>query len=350
MKKIFIGIDFSKEKFDVTAINPTDGTSCYGQFPNKHAGGRDMIRMIKKFAKGIPEDQWLFCGEDTGHYSFTISEYLYRKGLFMWLQSAYSIKMSEGKIRRGKSDKADSLAIAEYARRFEDRAVRFVIPPEEIEELRMLIAQRDQLVECRVKLQNTVSEIPTKRKQGKALSQIKLSNRRVIKALDNEIKALEQMIDKIMEENENLKMNYEILVSFPGIARINATAMIIYTNNFLKFDLNARKIATYWGVAPFSRQSGTSVDKGTHVSGFCNHKLKTLISNAATVAIIHNPVIKQYYDRLISKGKSPNIAKNNAKNKIIHILTAMIRTKQKFCQENYFTFNENVKNVNLLAS
>ena len=39
MKKIAIGIDFAKEKFDVTVKNVTNGTSVYGQFP-KHTGRR----------------------------------------------------------------------------------------------------------------------------------------------------------------------------------------------------------------------------------------------------------------------------------------------------------------------
>ena len=69
------------------------------------------------------------------------------------------------------------------------------------------------------------------------------------------------MIDAIIESDEQLKENYDLITSIKGIARQNAACMIIYTNNFKKFDCDPRKIACYYGVAPFGKQSGTSVNQ-----------------------------------------------------------------------------------------
>lgn len=350
MKKITVGIDFAKEKFDMTVLNHVNGTSAHGVFKNSPSGARDMVRMVKKFAQGVDSRQWLFCGEDTGYYSQTVTRYLYEKGFFMWLQNAYSIKRSEGIIRRGKNDMADSRTIAEYAHRFEDKAVEYKVPPKQLEELKMLLSQRDLYVSAKTKLQNSTSEIPGRKVQGETISMLKSTNKRIIRQIDEEIERLEQKMDEIVEEDRNIKENYDILDSFKGIARINALTFIVYTDNFQKFDLNPRKIATYWGVAPFNRVSGTSVHTSPHVSGFCNKKLKALITNAATVAIQFNPIIKAYYHRLIEKGKKEEVAKNNVKNKIIHIITAMIRNKTKFNPEYIFTNNNCVKSVNSLAS
>lgn len=350
MKKIAVGIDFAKEKFDMTAINVVERTSVHGQFKNSPMGARDMLRAVRKFARGIDSEDWMFCGEDTGYYSQRVTRYLTEKGYFMWLQNAYSIKRSEGVIRRGKDDKADSRCIAEYARRFEDKAVRYKLPPKELEDLKMLLSQRDLLVSAKTKLHNSTSEIPERKVQGSAVSLIKSANKRVCRVIDDEIKKLEDKMDEIIDSVEAIKENYDILCSFTGVARINTLAFIVYTENFTKFDFNARKIATYWGVAPFHRESGTSVHTSPHVSGFCNKKLKALIGNAATVAIKYNSVINAYYNRLLERGKCPMIAKNNVKNKIIHILTAMVRNKQKFDKEYFFTFDTSVKNVKALAS
>ena len=350
MKKISVGIDFAKEKFDMTAINVTNGAIVHAQFKNAPCGARDMIRTVKKIARGIETTQWIFCGEDTGYYSQCVTRYLAEKGFFMWLQNAYSIKKSEGCIRRGKNDKADSKAIAEYANRFQDKAVEYKLPQKELEELKMLLSQRDLYVSAKTKLQNSTSEIPTSKSGGEAVRLIKATNKRLCRQLEQEIKRIEDKMDDIIGTDESINENYDILTSFTGVARINAITFIVYTDNFKKFQLNARKIATFWVVAPFSRESGTSVHSAPHVSGFCNKQFKALISNAATVAIKFNPVIKAYYNRAIEKGKCPMIAKNNVKNKIIHILTAMIRNKQKFNPEKIFTTEENVKSVNLLAS
>lgn len=350
MKKISIGIDFAKEKFDVTVMNLVDGSSVYGQFPNSRYGGRDLIRMVKRMANGIPEDEWLFCGEDTGYYSQTISRYLTEKGYFMWLQNPYAIKKSEGMIRRGKDDRSDSAVIAEFAARYMDMAKRYDLPPKAVEELKALLSARDLLVKTRTALSNSVSEMPKMDRQGEVINLIKASNRRLLRNVDAEIKLLEDKIDAVMEKDEQVSRNNEILRSFKGVGRINAAYFIAFTGNFTRFDLDPRKIATYWGVAPFSCQSGKTVSTRPHVSGFCNRTLKAVITNAANSAIIWNGPIREYYERLRQSGKSEGVAKNNVKNKIIHIITAMIRKGEKYNPDFIFTIEERVKNVNLLGS
>lgn len=247
MKKISIGIDFAKEKFDVTVINMETGTSAWQQYPNTRSGGRDLVRMVKRQATGIPIDQWIFCGEDTGNYSRLISDYLAEKGYFMWLQNPYCIKKSEGIIRRGKDDRSDSAAIAEYAIRYADKATRYEREPEVISQIKALLSARDALVKTKKALANTVSEIPKMERQGEAVTLIKSSTKRLVKDIDTEIKRMEQKIDELSEKDEDVSRSSEILQSFKGIGRVNAAYFIAFTNNFKKFDLNPRKIATYWG-------------------------------------------------------------------------------------------------------
>jgi len=342
MKKIAIGIDFAKEKFDVTAKNVMTGASEYGQYPNTPSGGRSMIRMVKKFSGGIDSSEWLFCGEDTGYYSQVISRYLTEKGYFMWLQNPYSIKHSEGGIRRGKDDKADSAAIADYAHRYEDKAHKYEIPSKQAEELHLLITRRDAYVRARQVIQSGTNEIPKRSKQGDSINLIKASAKHLIMEINNEIDRLEAQMEELVKEEEDMQTNYEILRSFTGIGIVNAMCFIAYTDNFRKFDLNARKIATYWGVAPFGKDSGKSIHVDPHVSHFCNHKLKAILSNAANSAIVWNPVIVPYYERLGKAGKCDGIRKNNVKNKVIQIITAMIRDKKKFDPDYIFT-NKNAQ-------
>ncbi|MBR1557872.1 MAG: transposase [Prevotella sp.] len=337
MKKIAIGIDFAKEKFDVTVRNVETGVSEYGQYPNTPAGGRSMVKMVRKFAKGIDSSDWLFCGEDTGYYSQTIARYLTEKGYFVWLQNPYSIKHSEGDIRRGKDDKADSAAIAEYAHRYEDKARKWELPSKVSEELHLLLTRRDAYVRAKRVIQSGANEIPKRDKQGESVSLIKSSAKRLLREIDEEIDLLEAQMEKIVKELEDTKNTYEILRSFPGIGIVNSMCFIAYTDNFKKFDLNARRIATFWGVAPFGKDSGKTVHVAPHVSQFCNHWLKAILSNAANSAIVWNPVIKPYYDRLGKAGKCEGIRRNNVKNKIIQTITAMIRKGEKFDPEFVFT-------------
>lgn len=337
MKKIAIGIDFAKEKFDVTVKNFTTGKSEYGQYPNTPKGGRSMVKMVRKFAKGVDSSEWIFCGEDTGYYSQTISRYLTEKGYFMWLQNPYSIKNSEGDIRRGKDDKADSAAIAEYAHRYEDKARKYELPSKVSEELHLLLTRRDAYVRAKRVIQSGANEIPKRDKQGESISLIKSSAKRLLREIDEEIELLEAQMEKIVGEDEEMEANYEILRSFKGIGLVNSMCFLSYTDNFKKFNLNARKIATYWGVAPFGKESGKTIHVDPHVSHFCNHWIKAILSNAANSAIVWNPIIKKYYERLKKAGKCEGICRNNVKNKIIQIITAMIRKKEMFDAEFKFT-------------
>jgi transposase len=90
MKKIFIGIDFSKEKFDATLIQAEGLKECapsvHEVFDNKTSGYRRLVKWVKTHAEGFTADTWLFCGENTGGYSIGLSNYVYASGYDMWLR------------------------------------------------------------------------------------------------------------------------------------------------------------------------------------------------------------------------------------------------------------------------
>ena len=150
MKKLFIGIDFAKEKFDAAIIEACGlkefGNREYGTFTNDKKGYRQFFKWVKTNADKSVENEWLFCGEDTGSCSLGLSKWLYGKGLDIWIENAYSIKHSSG-IQRVKSDKADSSMIAEYAWRHQDKAVLFEPLSESLSQLREVFLYRHKLVQ-----------------------------------------------------------------------------------------------------------------------------------------------------------------------------------------------------------
>ncbi len=60
MKKVLIGIDFSKEKFDVAIIVKSTSTQEHALFDNKVSGYRKMIKWINSVVEDIPCSSWLF--------------------------------------------------------------------------------------------------------------------------------------------------------------------------------------------------------------------------------------------------------------------------------------------------
>ena len=348
MKKLFIGIDFAKEKFDAAIIDAVGlrefGERQFGTFPNDKKGYRQFIKWIRGHAGKSTETEWLFCGEDTGQCSQGLSKWLYGKGLDIWIESPYAIRHSSG-IQRLKTDKADASMIAEYGWRHQDKVSLFKPLSEALGQLREVFLYRHKLVQQRVAM-----EIRDQGKESedssRALSFIRRKARHLIAELDKTIKECDLMIDRIIDSDEELRENYRIVTSIKGIARQNGACLLIYTNNFSRFDMDARKIACYYGVAPFGKESGTSVHSPARTSHFANKLIKSLLTQGANIAKMFNPEIRTYYDRLIKRGKHKSVALNNVKNKLLRIIVALVRDKTTYDPKTFQYYQQKWKEKN----
>lgn len=71
-----------------------------------------------------------------------------------------------------------------------------------------------------------------------------------------------------------------------------------------------------------------------HVSFYCNHWLKALLTCGANRAIQYDDKTGNYYNRLIKEGKNKGVAYNNVKNKMIHIVFTMVKNQTMY-DDNY---------------
>ena len=336
MKKIFIGIDFSKEKFDATLIKAEGlkecGPSVHEVFDNKTSGYRRLVKWVKLQSDDAPASSLLYCGENTGGYSIGLSNYLYASGYDMWLECAYSIKQSSG-IQRMKNDKYDSRFIAEYAMRNHDKMILYKPQSASLNSLREVFLYRHSLVRQRVALTNRRGEKRLTQERSDVKAFMSFTSKHLITEINKAIAKCDEKISDIISSDEELREVFDIITSMPGIGVQNATCLMVYTDNFTKFDGNSRKIACYYGIAPFERQSGSSVYSRPHVSPFANRMIKSLLSQAALAAVKSDSNMSCYYQHLIERGKHPLLIHNNVKNKMLHTLVAMVRNKQKYNPE-----------------
>jgi len=337
MKKLFVGIDFSKEKVDVTIIFAEALTELYPrvtcEFKNTVSGFKQLIKWVEQNANGIDSSLWLFCGENTGDYSKPLCNYLYGKGYDMWLENAKCIKDSSG-IRRLKSDRADASMIAEYAMRNYDRAVMYEPLSEALTLLRELFLYRQMVVRHKCSFQVRRGEKKLTMEKSSVKTMISQSGRHIVSELNKEIEKIDKRIASLIDSNAELAQVFNIVTSIPGIGTQNAVCLMVYTDNFRKFNYDSRKIACYYGIAPFGKDSGTSVHTDPHVHYMANRQIKAMLTQAALAAVNFNQDIASYYSRLIARGKKKQVALNNVKNKLVHIATAMVKNKQVF-DKNY---------------
>ena len=336
MKKMFIGVDFSKEKIDVVIIsaNGLNETAprVFEEFKNNKSGYNQLVKWVTKNSNSLDDAQILFCGENTGGYSLGLCNYLYGKGLDIWLENAKSIKDASG-IRRLKTDRADASMIAEYVMRNYDKAVVYKPLSKPLSDLRELFLYRQMVVRTRSSFMVRRSEKKLTMEKSHAKTSISQSERHLITEMNKEIAKIDKRIEELINLDEELKEVYEIVTTVPGVGTQNAVCLMVYTDNFRKFNYDSRKIACYYGIAPFGKDSGTSVHTDPHVHFMANRQIKAILTQAALSASTHNPIIRDYYARLIARGKKKQVAMNNVKNKLIHIITAMVRNHQQFNPE-----------------
>jgi transposase len=312
-----IGIDVSKLTIDVY-IFKAEKHKC---FKNNNAGFTEMLEWVSQNSQ-IPLSEQLFAFEHTGLYSFPLSIYFTEKDIAYLLIPGLELKKSLG-IVRGKDDKIDAKSIAVYAYRRREEVRPYKLPSKHLLELRRLLSLRDKLVKQRAGFKATNKEIKdhlSKKENGTYFS----VHENMIKYLSKEIVAVEKQLRLIIQRDEKLKELFKLITSIKGVGEQTSLFMIAYTNGFTLFD-NARKFASYAGVAPFPYKSGTSVHGRNKVNPFANKKFKSLLSNCATTALNHNTEMRMYYERRLKEGKNKMSTINILRNKILGRIFAVVQ-------------------------
>jgi transposase len=329
-KKLFIGVDFSKHKFDVTVLEIIEQKSVLHEtFENDQPGYKTFLRWMSKQSK-IGRSDWVFCGEHTGLYSRGLSNFLFKKKLTVWLENPLQIKRCSG-MKRAKNDRIDSLEIARYAMRYIDKKVDYKPDSKEIEALQLLSAYRKRLVKMKVAIENAAKETRRVIVRDQTCRFIYESSIREIERIKKKIKTIEEMMLKTII-NSDLKTNYHLMCSIKGVGIITAVEIMIHTDNFKSFE-TPRQLACYCGCAPFPNESGT-IKKGNRISNLANRELKVLMTQCARSAALYNPQMQKYYQRKKAQGKNDKVVINNIRNKLIHLIFAVVKSGEAY-KENY---------------
>jgi len=312
-----IGIDVSKLTIDAY-IFKAEKHKC---FKNNNSGFTELLEWVKENSR-IPLSEQLFAFEHTGLYSYSLSVYFTDMDIAYLLIPGLELKKSLG-IARGKDDKIDAKAIALYAYRRREEIKPYKLPSRHLLELRRLLSLRDKLVRQRAGFKSTNKEI--KGHLSKTDNETYFTvHENMINHISREIVVVEKQLRLIINKDKNLKDLFKLIISIKGVGEQTAMFMIAYTNGFTLFD-NARKFASYAGVAPFPYRSGTSVHGRNKVNQLANKKFKSLLSNCATTALNHNTEMRMYYERRLKEGKDKMSTINILRNKILGRIFAVVQ-------------------------
>jgi transposase len=324
MKKMFIGIDVSKDVFDVCSLDEFgDITASKEVFANTKKGIADFCKSLNRWRD---HDIWI-CLEHTGHYGYLLASEFSEKNLKYSLINPLEIKNSIG-MTRGKNDAIDAYRIAYYAFTHVRKLKQHIIPIKDLQKLKALMGMRDGYVKINVQLKNSFKALEIIHQSINIKQQLN-DHQLLIKRQEKSIDKVEKQIMEIINNNEELKKNFNKVTSVIGVGMLTAVKCIIETDNFIKFK-DGRKFSCHCGLAPFEYQSGSSVRGRTKTSSLSNKGLKSILFKAASTAIQHDPQLKNYYSRKLADGKHKLSVLNAVANKIVLRIFAVANRNEPF--------------------
>jgi transposase len=323
----YVGCDISAKWLDIAVVSDPKAKPIYAdRFDNTMEGIEGMLAELANNQINCTLS-W-FCMEHTGHYGVLLCYLLQQHEWSYSVIPALEIKKSGG-ITRGKSDRVDALRIARYGIVNSHKLSPFELPGQSILKLKELITYRSLLVDQRTQLSNT--------KKSREKLSILIKNKDILDDIDHLLRELEQSIKKLealilttVNDDEEIKKNFELVKSVKGIGLISTVLFIVFTQNFTTFN-DARKFSCYCGTAPFEHSSGLKSGK-TRVSTLANKTMKTVLNNGANSAITHDKEMREYYVRKRAEGKHHKSVVNAVACKLIYRVFAVVKRGTEFVQ------------------
>jgi len=293
----YVGIDVSK---DTLAVNA--GEAFTQTIVNQRREVHRMVRTIRRCVG--KERKVLFVFEDTGCYSLPLLLELDRLGECAHVANAARVRyfaMSEGV--RAKTDPVDASVIRNYG--YEKRPLPTPIPSDDMLRLKELFRARSLLVKIATMARNL--------REATANPFCRDVLREIVLLVERRIGKLDGAMAGTIDANPSMRRLSEALGEIKGVGGVTVAAVIAGVPEIGR--LGRRRAASVLGLAPFARESGRW--KGRTCTGGGRSDVRSALFMPALSAARTNPVLKEFYGRLVAAGKPPRLAQTAVMRKLI---------------------------------
>lgn len=212
-----------------------------------------------------------------------------------------------------KTDALDAKALAHYGKERADSLELFKPQSEQAIILFQFVQRRKDLKIMLVAEKNRAKSPSTR--------MIRQSCETVIEMLCKQIEEITTQIKEIIAKDPLLKAKQKLLKSIPGIGDIVSFELLVLLPELGQ--MSRRKIASLSGLAPKANDSGRF--QGYRRTGHGREGIKPILFLAAMAARNSKSVLKDFYEKLIAKGKKKMVALTALMRKIIVIANAKLR-------------------------
>lgn len=303
----FVGIDVSKARLDI-AIRPDNDVFSVSNDENS-------ISELTERMTGLAPERIVL--EATGSFETPLVIALAERGLKVVVVNARQVRdFAKATGRLAKTDRIDAEVLVQFAEVI--RPPVRALPDSSARALDALLARRQQVVEMITAETNRLSSCHDN------------SVKQDIQAHLDYLKERRDDLDKALLEAVKVRPDWsqktKLLKSVPGVGPVLSVTLLADLPEL--GHLSSKQIAALVGVAPINRDSGKM--RGYRGTWGGRSSVRGALYMAALVATRCNPVIRDFYQRLLARGKKKKVALVACMRKLLVILNAMLRSKSSW--------------------
>ena len=322
----YVGIDISLATATVAWQKAGDKNPTVLEIEQKYQAYEKLSQQLKSLAQ--PENIHIVM-EATSTYWMDLAYYLAARGFQLSVinpsQAKYFAKLH---LRQAKTDAIDAVMLMQFAQA--QKPELWSPPPAICERLRQYLTYRQQLIEMQTQVRNQYHAFQHNPQAETVLLE---RMRQRLAALSAEIKQLTQdILDLLLSEHE-WTVAVQYLFSIPGIHTISTAWILVATHCFARCD-SPEQAASFAGLAPHPHDSGSSKRGYRSIGGAGHQALRNTLYMASAPASRFNPLLKDYYQRLVARGKAKKVVRCAVARKLLHIAWACV-TKKRFFDPNF---------------
>lgn len=217
--------------------------------------------------------------------------------------------------RLAKTDRLDAQVLAHFGQALQPAL--YAAQSAEGEQLSALVGRRKQMVEMLTAEKNRLSTV-----HDSIHRQVEAH----IRWLEEEIKALDEAISRFIQTDPQWHEQETLLRSVPGVGPVAASTLLADLPEL--GTLGRQQVAALAGVAPLNHDSGRRRGQRRIFGG--RAAVRRILYMVALTASRVNPVIRNFYQRLLAAGKCKKVALTACMRKLLVILNAMLRDRRRW--------------------
>jgi len=388
MYKQFVGIDISKDSFDVILLESSGEI----KLQDKLTMDRDGFDTLLEYLSSYSKDKLLVAMEATGIYHLPLLSFLLENSFKSVVINPILIKsfISSTTLRKTKNDKKDAASIALFS--LKSYQSLHLTTTDTIENIRPLIREREILskevarlkteikailvqlfpellkntniftksilnlllkapsrkairnlkektIQCILndtsgnKAKITAKEILTLAKTSIAISdkyleKVLTSKIRRLITIQDELSILDKELENSLEDSD-INDDIEILQSIPGIGTVTSKNFMVEVSSVDKFK-SVKQLCAFIGIDPSIKQSGSSINYRGKISKRGNANLRRTIWQMAIGVIRSCEKFNAYFSKKRKEGKKFKQAVIAVANKLLKTIFVLLKNKTKF--------------------